>query len=201
MSDWRQWLSRQHPFIVVLYLTAAAVFAVVLGQGFYPVAESDETVPLVEGRLTLPGGVTRVDQLPPLRLSGIDGREHALSEWQGRVILLNFWATWCPPCKYEIPDFIEYQAEYEEEGLQLVGVGVDAFEKVRDYSELMGINYPVLHTDDSMIMNPWGNQRQVLPYSVVIDRQGQIRYLHEGLLFPEVFQSRVLPLLQEQIND
>lgn len=110
------------------------------------------------------------------RLPDLDGRPRELAEWRGRTILLNFWATWCPPCREEIPMLIDAQARLGARGVQVIGVAIDEREAVAAYSRDMRINYPVLIGDAAAmnLMDAYGNRAGSLPYSVVIAADGQI---------------------------
>ncbi len=81
-------------------------------------------------------------ELPPLILNDLDGQKHNLYDWNGKVIMLNFWATWCGPCQIEISDFIKYQRKFEGRGLQIIGVGLDDSRILRDYMRTLGIITP-----------------------------------------------------------
>ena len=187
-------LKNLHPFVLVLYLTIVAVAAVLLFNAGKSIQESP--VDSITQPLRFKDGATNAWELPPFQLEDTDGVLRSLSDWKGQVILLNFWATWCPPCKYEIPDFMEYQTAHEEEGFQIIGIGIDDAAAIREYYDAMGMNYPVLMATDSRMMSDWGNREQVLPYSVVIDRTGEIRYIHRGQLDPAVFDAEIKPLIQ-----
>jgi thiol-disulfide isomerase/thioredoxin len=136
--------------------------------------------------------------LPELRLPGLDGAEHGLSEWRGRVILLNFWATWCPPCRAEVPVLVDVQARLGARGLQVVSVGLDEERKVRNFVRTLGINYPVLLADpqrDTTLLPLWGDRQYVLPYSVIIAPDGSVHFTHQGPLDEEAVRVHVMPLL------
>ena len=135
-----------------------------------------------------------------LSLTGLDGVKHSLADWNGKVIVLNFWATWCSPCLYEIPDLVAYQEQYKARGLQIVGVGLDDEKKLRNVQRTLDINYPVLVADpvsNSGMMKPWGNSSGIVPYSVVIDRDGRVAYTHYGLINRDTFNENILPLLDK----
>ncbi len=193
MRELRKLLQRHHPFVLVLGLSAIAVAATLLfnlGKSLSGLDEQNST-PQHEAS----AGITNAWELPPFSLQDTEGVTRTLSDWKGKVILLNFWATWCPPCKYEIPDFMEYQAKYGDAGFQIIGIGIDDPERIKAYYDEMGMNYPVLINTDPELMSQWGNQAQVLPYSVVIDRQGEIRYIHRGQLDHPVFEQKIKPLI------
>ena len=131
-------------------------------------------------------------------LMGLDGAMHSLEDWKGKVIVLNFWATWCSPCLSEIRDFVAYQEQYRTRGLQIIGVGLDEGKKLRNVQRTLEINYPVLIADpekNAAMMEQWGNNSGIVPYSVVIDRHGQVVYTHRGQLDRDFFDENILPLL------
>lgn len=136
--------------------------------------------------------------LPPLILADLNTRQHDLDEWSGKVIILNFWATWCRPCQIEIPHLIEYQSAYAGSGLQIIGVGLDEQRKLENYVRTVGINYPVLCADPQQhrhLLQDWGDKMGVLPYTVVINKQGQLVYSQVGLFSDDTFNTYVKPLL------
>jgi peroxiredoxin len=137
-------------------------------------------------------------EIKPFSLMGLDGVRHSLSDWKGKVVMLNFWATWCSPCLSEIRDFVGYQEQYKARGLQIVGLGLDEEKKLRNVQRTLEINYPVLLADPEAnrgLMNQWGNSSGVVPYTVVIDRDGRVAYSHRGQMERDVFDEFVLPLL------
>jgi thiol-disulfide isomerase/thioredoxin len=114
--------------------------------------------------------------LAAARLSDLDGMPQSLEQWRGKVIVVNFWATWCEPCREEIPLLVKLQQKYESQGLQLVGIAIDQPEKVRPYAAEMAMNFPVLigAVDGIELMRLLGNRAGVLPYTVVLRRDGAI---------------------------
>ncbi len=138
-------------------------------------------------------------EMPPLTLTDIEGRERNLHDWAGRVILLNFWATWCGPCRLEIPELIRFQERYGPQGLQVVSVGIDEARKLRNYARSIGINYPVLvvgQTRGAELLRRWGDRAGVLPFTVVIGRDGHLVFMRQGIFDREAFATYVAPLLQ-----
>jgi len=113
---------------------------------------------------------------PEFAAESLDGKIHNIKEWDDKVILLNFWATWCPPCKREIPDFIELQNEYGEQDFQVIGVAIDEMEPVREFAAKIGINYPIIavQSEGVELARRYGNTVGALPYSVFIDKDGTI---------------------------
>jgi thiol-disulfide isomerase/thioredoxin len=123
---------------------------------------------------------------PPLAepvLVDLQGGRHALAEWRGKVVVLNFWATWCPPCREEMPVFAALQQEYGERGLQFVGVAIDDPAEVRAFLAKHPVNYPILvgGSDVPGWADSLGNSLSALPFSVILDRSGQVVYRHVGV--------------------
>lgn len=135
---------------------------------------------------------------PAFTLPGLDGRQHELGEWGGKVVLLNFWASWCSPCQTEIRDLVALQVQYGSRGLQVVGIGMDDETRLRNVQRTLEINYPVLFTSSPAhpLMPRYGNRDGVVPYSVLISRKGEVVYTRTGVITPEIFDQQVLPLLQ-----
>jgi len=134
-------------------------------------------------------------------LPDLAGKARHLADWRGQVVLLNFWATWCPPCRYEIPGFIRLQQRYGDQGLQIVGISIDNPEAVARYWQEMKINYPLLLADDSTfgLMSAYGNPHGSLPYSVVIRRDGGIAATRLGIFEETVLEKLIQPLLAEKL--
>jgi peroxiredoxin len=138
-------------------------------------------------------GTPRLD----FELPNLDGNLQRLSAYDGKVILLNFWATWCGPCIEEIPMLGEFQAEFGPRGVQVIGVALDDKDAVTQFIKRTPLNYPTMLGEMATlnIGRIYGNHRGVLPYSVVIDRSGVIRQVHVGLLRREQLEDAMLPLL------
>lgn len=134
-------------------------------------------------------------QAASLTLKDIHGRPFRLAEYKGKVVLVNFWATWCQPCRKEIPDLIKMQREYRDRGLQVVGITYppQTRAQVLRFVRKMGINYPVAlgakQTKDLF------DKSEALPITVIIDRAGKIRDVILGILFPDEFEEKIKPLL------
>lgn len=135
--------------------------------------------------------------LPALTLPDLQGKTHSLDEWRGKVILLNFWASWCGPCQYEIPDFVAFQEAHGDAGLQVIGVGIDQARPLGNVHRTLGINYPVLVAgmDGGKYLQAWGNPKGTVPYSVIIDRDGDIVHTRMGRFDQRAFQRYVMPFL------
>ncbi|MCB1948647.1 TlpA disulfide reductase family protein [Nitrosomonas sp.] len=132
-------------------------------------------------------------------LPDLNGVSQPVSQWKGDVIIANFWATWCTPCREEIPEFIEMQQEYQDQGLTFIGIAIDQKEKVVAYSREFGINYPVLIGGLSAmsLAEAAGNEMSVLPYTVIFDRQGNISDTFLGRVHKKTLEKSIMPLLQQ----
>jgi thiol-disulfide isomerase/thioredoxin len=131
------------------------------------------------------------------RLAGLDGATLTLEQWRGKVLVVNFWATWCAPCREEIPEFIKFQSAYDARGVQFIGIAVDTAERVAVYAKEMGINYPLLvgGLETMELARELGDRAGVLPFSLVIDRSGRVAGTTVGILKPEKLEKMLLPLL------
>lgn len=140
-------------------------------------------------------------QRPAFTLTDLTGTPRAISEFDGKVLLLNFWATWCVPCRKEIPMLIEAQADLGDAGLQIIGIAIDRPKPTAVFAKRYNINYPVLvdRTKAARIQDRFttltGAPAALLPYSVVIDRHGRIRTDIIGKLSRARLEDLVLPLL------
>ncbi|MFH1714738.1 MAG: TlpA disulfide reductase family protein [Elusimicrobiota bacterium] len=121
--------------------------------------------------------------------------DFTLSSLKGKVIILDFWATWCPPCRMEIPGFVELQNKYKEQGLEIVGVTLDMEGPgvIAPFAEEMGINYTLVLGDEPVTI-AYGGIRGI-PTTFIIDREGNIRGKHIGYAPKEVFEKQILELL------
>jgi thiol-disulfide isomerase/thioredoxin len=131
------------------------------------------------------------------RLPDLEGRPRSLEQWRGNVLVVNFWATWCAPCRKEIPAFIKVQNKLGPQGLQIVGIAVDQNDKVRPYAAEMKINYPILVGDLEAIdlARQAGNRLGGLPFTVVFDRKGVAVHSQLGGINEQKLTALVQPLL------
>lgn len=130
-------------------------------------------------------------------LMGVDGKLQPFEQWRGKVLVVNFWATWCAPCREEIPEFIRFQERLRADGVQFVGVAIDQKERVAPYAKEMGINYPLVvgGLETMEFARQLGNKRSVLPFTLVIDRMGRVSTAQVGVLRAEKLESLLRPLL------
>ncbi len=132
-----------------------------------------------------------------MRLPDLQNQPQKLEQWRGKVLVINFWATWCEPCRKEIPLFVRAQEKYAAEGLQFVGISIDQADKTREFARNFSINYPnLIGTFDAVETSRLaGNQQRVLPYTIVLDRKGQIVATEPGGITQEKLYALIKPLL------
>jgi thiol-disulfide isomerase/thioredoxin len=135
----------------------------------------EETTPLSPSKVP--------ERLPDIGLPGLDGRVHRLTEWKGRPLVINFWATWCEPCRREIPLLQSLRRKYAANGLEIVGIGIDQAGPVRKYASDHGIGYPLLLGErEGLEAAKAFGMETVLPFSVFSDREGRVVTLKIGEL-------------------
>ncbi len=135
--------------------------------------------------------------LMALALPDLNGMDQHLEQWKGKVLFVNFWATWCAPCREEMPEFVKAQREFGGRGLQFVGIAVDEADKVRQFAAEIGLNYPALLGGYGAIelSRTFGNRVGALPFTIVIDRAGRIVHRQLGPMKKEqlaVFMAQLL---------
>lgn len=145
----------------------------------------------------LPDPVATGKMVLAAKFMGLDDQPQALEQWRGKVLAVNFWATWCAPCREEIPGFIKFQDQYGARGVQFVGIAIDQKERVGPYAREIGINYPVLvgGLESMDFARQVGNSRGVLPFTLVIDRSGKVVTTEIGVVKPEKLEILIKPLL------
>ena len=119
-----------------------------------------------------------------LVLPDAQGRDQPLAQWRGKILVVNFWATWCAPCREEMPHFVAAQARDGAKGVQFVGIAVDDVAKVQAFAAEIGLNYPALIGGYGAIelSKTLGNDLSALPFTIVLDRQGRVAYTQLGPL-------------------
>ncbi len=142
----------------------------------------------------------QVENHPALDISFPDhlGKQRHISEWQGKIQIINFWATWCPPCLKEIPEFVKLQTKLADQNVQFIGIAIESAEPVQAYLAKNPVNYPMLIADDSGInlTQQLGNMVGAIPFTVIINSKGQMIYRHPGELKPEVLLEKLESLFQ-----
>jgi thiol-disulfide isomerase/thioredoxin len=170
----------------VAVASAAAGLAFHLGWRERTVAESDQHHPKAV-----------VEQIYSTRLADLKANLQPLEQWRGRVMVVNFWATWCAPCREEIPGFVRLQARHGARGLTFVGIAIDQPGNVADFAREFGINYPVLIGGPEALdlLRRAGNRAGVLPFTLVIDREGNLVSRQPGGVKEDALEGIIQPLL------
>ena len=136
-------------------------------------------------------------QAPDFSVKNLVGKTISSKDFKGKVVILNFWATWCPPCKEEIPGFVEAYNEYKDQGLEIIGLSLDQLspEKVLEFARSYKVNYPVAMSTDK-IYEAY-QPGQYIPASIIIDKKGMIRHRHVGYLA----KADIVRYFQELMNE
>lgn len=189
MSTTRASIARNWALVATIAVASAAL-------GFY-------LGHVLEGRVrsansaAVPVEVAIPDWRPDFTLPDTAGQMRSVQEWDGKVLVVNFWATWCPPCREEIPEFVALQQKYAVRGLQFIGIAIDEPEAVLPFMKAVGVNYPVLLGQLSGIdlSRKYGNRWGALPFTAVIDREGQIISVKGGSVSGREMEQKILPHL------
>ena len=138
---------------------------------------------------------------PDVSLRDLKGKIVKIEDFKGKIVLLNFWATWCAPCLAEVPELIKWQKEYENQGLQIIGITYPPTSrlKVRSFARRNKINYPILF--GSKKTKAMFDVGETMPLTVVIDREGNVVEFIEGVIFPEEFDEKIKPLLKSDSKE
>lgn len=170
--------------IVALFVGVAAVAA----AGGYVFSQRET------GAAIQSGHPVSAEALFQASLNDLDGKPQPLAQWRGKVMVVNFWATWCPPCRAEMPEFVKLQGKYQENGLIFVGIALDEKDKVQAFADEIGVNYPVLlgALEAVGLSRKLGNRLGGLPFTVIVDRSGRIVTTEMG----ELSQARLEPLIK-----
>lgn len=127
----------------------------------------------------------------------INGQQQAIKQWRGKVIVLNFWATWCPPCREEMPELSAMQEQYNNKNLIIIGLSTDDHDKTKDFIKSSPVSYPILAGDmEAMnLAETLGNNRGILPYTVIVDANGTIVKTFFGRVNQQLLEKTIIPLL------
>src|SRR5260221_13230107 len=133
---------------------------------------------------------------PDWQLTDVEGKLVKLSDFKGKVIILDFWATWCPPCRAEIPGFVAIQKKYADKGFTMVGVSLDQQgpSVVKSFMRSFGMNYPVVMANQQIVINYVGIT--AIPTTFVMYRQGNVVTAYQGAMDQATFESVIGPLLE-----
>jgi thiol-disulfide isomerase/thioredoxin len=129
-------------------------------------------------------------------LKSADGKSYVLKKYRGKVVIVNFWATWCGPCRKEIPDFIEAYKKYKDKGLVIIGISVDkdGWSAVTPFIEESKINYPIVLANEQVVENYGGVE--AIPSTFIVDKKGYIVDQQIGMMSLEELETKLQPLLK-----
>ena len=170
--------------------------------GFWTSRHGGAILPAADPAGRTPGQASQLDpaagaRVLALTLPDADGQMHDLSQWRGQIVVVNFWATWCPPCRDEIPDFVTLFRTHRNNGVRFVGLSIDSAANVADFRTELDVPYPLLvgNADVLNLATTLGNPAQALPFTLILDRQGLIRHARVGRLSKTELAGRIDALL------
>lgn len=142
------------------------------------------------------GPSAAVGKLLALELPDAAGKNQPLSQWKGQVLVVNFWATWCPPCRKEMPAFSAISEKYAGKGVQFVGISIDTDENVRKFQAATPVAYPLVVAPPSVVSlsEELGNSAQALPFTLIIDRRGGVGLVKVGTLSEQELDRKLAEL-------
>ena len=173
-----------------LWLGAIALVSLLAGAGLFKLMQPLPVEPV--GAST-----ASAVELHSIPLTDLDGRQTLLKDWQGEILLVNFWAPWCAPCRREIPALIEIQRDYASHGVRVLGISFDGEEQVRRFAEEYQIDYPLFLTGNrgAMYNAAFDNPSGSLPYTALLDRNQRILFRHNGELTSQQLREQLDALL------
>jgi thiol-disulfide isomerase/thioredoxin len=173
-----------------LLIGAMALVSLLAGAGLFKLLQPLPTQ-------SAPASVASAIELHSIPLTDLDGRESLLKDWDGEILVVNFWAPWCAPCRREIPTLIEIQRDYAARGVRVLGIAFDGVEQVRRFADEYHIDYPLFVTGNRSAMynaafdNPSGS----LPYTALLGRDQRILFQHNGELTSQQLREQLERLL------
>lgn len=132
-----------------------------------------------------------------LALANLNGQTQNFSQWRGKVLIVNYWATWCHPCREEMPGFSRLQDKYRDKDVQFVGISIDTVDKIIEFQKTTPVTYPLLIGDIGVMENSakLGNTRQALPFTAVFDREGRLSATKLGRLSEPELERQLIELI------
>ncbi|HEX5539622.1 MAG TPA: TlpA disulfide reductase family protein [Methylophilaceae bacterium] len=168
--------------VVVIALLIAGLLAIAVYH--YSAATSEEPAPSSTA-------------LFAATLPDAQGRQQPLKQWRGKILVVNFWATWCPPCREEMPELSQLQDQYRDRNVVVIGISTENVAQIRDFAKTLQVSYPLLAGDmEAMNLGALlGNDKSVLPYTIVIKPDGSIAKSHFGRINKALLEQTLLPLM------
>ena len=159
--------------------------------------KKDDAPPKPKVAAVTSADLPKLGPAPDWKLQDLNGKEVSLEQFKGKVVVLDFWATWCGPCRMEIPGYIEMTKKYANEGLVVIGVSIDdGPEIVKPFADKLGMNYTIVMGNEATT-TAYG-ATEAVPTTVIIDRDGQVRHRKVGAEEPAEYEPKVLAILREK---
>lgn len=173
----------RHSLLIIAVSTLAATAGYFVGRPQPVTHPPPEAAPTVDAPA----------RLLALTLPDLDGQPQSLSQWKGKVLVANFWATWCPPCKEEMPEFSRINLKYASNGVQFVGISIDSAEKVAAFRKEIEISYPLLigNLDTLDSSSDLGNRAKALPFTVILRADGSLQQVKLGKYATEALEETI----------
>lgn len=174
-----------------IFLIGFAAAAIALVAGIYTGLQQSNPSPQTPPSLS----TKSIDTLFTSTLHDANGKPQRLSQWQGKTLVVNFWATWCPPCREEMPAFSRLQVKHAANGVQFVGIALDTADNVREFATKSEVTYPLLIGDvvGADLARALGNFRLALPYTLIITPSGEARFARLGPLSERELDALLQP--------
>jgi thiol-disulfide isomerase/thioredoxin len=181
-------MRRPHPLITGLLVTLFAV-----GAGLYASQQIGSRDKIKSGNIAR----AALARLQAVNLPDVAGQTQPMAQWQGKTVVVNFWATWCPPCRQEMPGFSRLQEKFGDKGVQFVGIGVDSPSAIKEYALQNPMAYPLLIGGSTALdlLRQLGNPTAALPYTLVLDASGKPIFSKLGMVDELSLEKRLQPLL------
>ncbi len=184
------------PLLVSVFTSIALALALAgCGKSASTEVSTKSSTPVTPPVLT--ASLPKLGAAPAWKLQDVNGSVVSSEQFKGKVVVIDFWATWCPPCRAEIPGYTELQKKYGKDGFVIIGVSLDQGgpEVVKPFAAKMGINYPLVMADES-VQTLFGGI-EAIPTTFIIDRDGQIRDRKVGAEETEAYEKKIASVLSE----
>ncbi|KAF3981803.1 MAG: TlpA family protein disulfide reductase [Methylococcales symbiont of Hymedesmia sp. n. MRB-2018] len=182
-----------------LLIIFAAIISVSVGIFAQQHLSVDETIdPSLQANTAQAKSST--DKLPEFSIADINGEQQSIAQWDNKIRIINFWATWCPPCLKEIPEFIKIQNAFSDKNVQFIGIAMEEAESVKQYLAVNPVNYPMLIAGDGNVSlsRQLGNIFDAVPFTLIVNQLGTIIYRQPGEISSEKIRQLINPLLQNK---
>ncbi|HTH93859.1 MAG TPA: TlpA disulfide reductase family protein [Rhodocyclaceae bacterium] len=173
-------------YLLILIAVIVLIAAAALGFHFRQTGTAPQAIP-----------ADAAQKLLSQSFATLDGKATSLTQWQGKVLVVNFWATWCPPCREEMPEFSQIQSESAAKGVQFVGIAIDTPDNVLKFKQVTQVSYPLIigSYDTLKLTGELGNNAMALPFTVILDRSGKIIHTKLGRLSRPELEQWLAPLV------